>query len=362
MKKLLLIGAIPPPVGGDAIWAENFVNHQLNKDIQIKIVNTSLIGRRASKLGKKFQIWDELRRTIKIWRLTLFSLVRFKPDLVHVNCNCSKFGVIRDFCTLCIIKLMGVPKVLHCHANVSDGIGQSYVGNFFLKRCLYIATSILVLNEQSAKYCYRISKRKSVVMPNFVDEGIIAKAHVINPKITRIVFVGHMIRTKGLLEMLEVSRRNPHITFLMAGMLNLESFPIKPPDNITFLGNVEFSVIMDLLDSSDLFMFPTYSEGFSVALLEAMARGLPVITTSVGANEEMLENLGGITVPVADVDALCQALVQMEDPEIRYLMSEWNIAKVKNNYTALHIVQKIRHLYSGLCIDSNKLKMVGGRE
>jgi hypothetical protein len=52
----------------------------------------------------------------------------------------------------------------------------------------------------------------------------------------------------------------------------------------------------------------------------------------------------------------------MEDPEIRYLMSEWNITKVKNNYTALHIIQKIRCLYSGLCIDSNKLKMVGGSE
>ena len=362
MNKLLLIGALPPPVGGDAVWLKNFINHSLNQDLNIKIINTSFIGQRASQLGNNFYFLDEFRRTIKIWGLTFFNLILFKPEVVHLNCNCSKFGVIRDYFTAFIISIWGVPLVLHCHANVPDAIGKSYIGNLFLKRCLKIASSILVLNEISSKYCNYLSGKRCVTIPNFVNEDFIASDHLINSKITKVVFVGHMIRTKGLFEMVEVANRMPHISFLMAGMPNLENLNLEPPKNMKFLGNIDFTMLKGVLDSSDLFMFPTYSEGFSLALLEAMARGLPVVTTNVGANSDMIEKSGGLLVPTSDVEALCHALLQLENPELRSSMSIWNIAKVKNNYTAHQIIEKIRDLYESQREKSSKLNLLGSQE
>ena len=50
------------------------------------------------------------------------------------------------------------------------------------------------------------------------------------------------------------------------------------------------------LDKADVFLFPSYTEGFSISLTEAMASGLPCIASDVGANQDMLENHGGILI------------------------------------------------------------------
>ena len=56
---------------------------------------------------------------------------------------------------------------------------------------------------------------------------------------------------------------------------------------------------------ADIFLFPTLSEGFSNALLEAMASGLPIVATSVGAAPDLLESqISAMLVPIRDVDAL----------------------------------------------------------
>jgi glycosyltransferase involved in cell wall biosynthesis len=345
VRKLLLIGALPPPIGGDAIWAQNFVNHPLTQDISIQTVNTSLIGRRAQRLGSRFHVWDEIRRACGIWGMTLSHLIRFKPEVAHLNCNCAPMGVIRDFVTLCCVRVWGVPVVLHCHANVPDAIGASRLGAAFLRCCLRLATRVLVLNAPSANYCNQLGGITCDIMPNFINEDEMAVVHAIRPEIANVVFVGHMIRTKGVLEMVGVAKRFPRMAFVMAGMVTPEIFDVDMPVNMKFMGNVDKSRLQGILDNADVFMFPTYTEGFSLALLEAMARGLPVVTTPVGANGDMIESQGGVLVPVGEIDALCRALQQMQDPAVRASMSQWNISKVKNNYTAHKVIQSLKALY-----------------
>ena len=99
------------------------------------------------------------------------------------------------------------------------------------------------------------------------------------------------------------------------------------------------------LDNADVFVFPSLTEGFSNALLEAMARGLPVIATDVGAARDMIENSGGIIVPVHDVNAMQHALNNMERVETRKVMSEWNINKVKSCYEYDQVLKNIFHIY-----------------
>ena len=348
IRKLLLIGALPPPIGGDAIWAQNFVNHPLTQDMHIQTVNTSLIGRRAQRLGARFHVWDEIKRACGIWGMTLSHLMRVKPEVVHLNCNCAPLGVIRDFVTLCCIRLWGVPVVLHCHANVPDAIGASRLGAAFLRRCLRLAARVLVLNAPSANYCNQLGGIRCDITPNFINEDEMTAAHAIRPEIASVVFVGHMIRTKGVLEMVEVAKRFPRIAFVMAGMVTPEISGVDVPVNMELIGNVDKPRLQGILDNADVFMFPTYTEGFSLALLEAMARGLPVVTTSVGANGDMIESHGGVLVPVGDIDALCGALQQMLDPAVRASMSQWNISKVKNNYTAHQVIQSLKTLYGNV--------------
>lgn len=117
------------------------------------------------------------------------------------------------------------------------------------------------------------------------------------------------------------------------------------PSNIEITGNIPVNLVIKKLDESDLFLSPTYSEGFSNALLEAMARGLPVVTTDVGANKDMVENKGGIIVAPNNINELCNALNDIQSIETRRKMSEWNIDKVYKKYTSDVVIKDILDIY-----------------
>ena len=110
-------------------------------------------------------------------------------------------------------------------------------------------------------------------------------------------------------------------------------------------GNLDAGAVREQLDMADVFLFPSYTEGFSNSLAEAMARGLPVITTKVGANVDMLENQGGVYVPVGNAEAIVEAINYLETPKIRREMSKWNIEKVKSSYCIESVMQRLVELY-----------------
>lgn len=348
MMKLLLVGALPPPIGGDATWAQSFIAHELTQDLHIQTVNTSFIGQRSVNLGKKYILLDEIKRNILILVRVFILLVKFRPQLVHVNCNCSPYGVFRDYLSLIMVKVMGVPTVLHCHANASDAIGGSISGRIIFRWCLGSASQVLVLNQSSYEYCKELAGVNAQILPNFVNEDEVVDTHIIDKEIRSVLFVGHMIRTKGLFEMVEVASRFPLIEFTMAGAITKELNEIQAPLNMKFAGNLNKSMLKHEFAKADVFVFPTYTEGFSMALLEAMANGLPIITTNVGANHDMLETQGGILVSVGKANEICDALECINDQAMRYSMSTWNINKVRWNYTGNLVIGKIRSIYSSL--------------
>ena len=81
-------------------------------------------------------------------------------------------------------------------------------------------------------------------------------------------------------------------------------------------------------------MFLTYfrGEGFSNALCEAMAAGLPCIVSDWAANADMIGQDGGAVVKVKDIDATIRALKDMLPQNVREKQSVANMEKVRNNY------------------------------
>ena len=78
-----------------------------------------------------------------------------------------------------------------------------------------------------------------------------------------------------------------------------------------------------------------------MALLEAMARGLPSIATNIGANQEILEDSCGIIIPVADANQAILAIQKLQSIELRNSMSRCAIEKVRANYTANAVLTTI---------------------
>src|SRR5690606_26773199 len=73
-----------------------------------------------------------------------------------------------------------------------------------------------------------------------------------------------------------------------------------------------FDQVDELLDASDAFVLPSYQEGMSLALLEAMAAGVPAIATDIEANRQLIEHeRDGLLVPIADPPALAAAILRL---------------------------------------------------
>ncbi|MBA2320072.1 MAG: glycosyltransferase [Deltaproteobacteria bacterium] len=83
------------------------------------------------------------------------------------------------------------------------------------------------------------------------------------------------------------------------------------PDRIRLLGYRDD--VRALLDDADLFVLPSVSEGCSVALIEAMASGIPCLASDIPGNAEVMDGLAGALVPVSDEAAWARAMRRMAD-------------------------------------------------
>ena len=87
----------------------------------------------------------------------------------------------------------------------------------------------------------------------------------------------------------------------------------------------------EILKASDLYVFPSYQEGLSVALMQAMAAGLPVVASKIRGNIDcIIQGKGGITVSPTDIDGMGEAIMTLKnDSKLRDNFGNYNIKKVK---------------------------------
>ena len=135
----------------------------------------------------------------------------------------------------------------------------------------------------------------------------------------------------------------------MANGLNLNSM-------IEFCGRVAHDEILNLYATGGVsaVVLPSIEtkdgekEGIPVALMEAMAAGVPVISTTTGGIPELLGDGAGILVPPEDSKALADAIEQlMKDPELRYKIGAKGKEKVKKEFAIDSVVTKMVELFMG---------------
>jgi glycosyltransferase involved in cell wall biosynthesis len=115
--------------------------------------------------------------------------------------------------------------------------------------------------------------------------------------------------------------------------------------NVRFLGQV--GDVAGLLARASLFVLPSLTEGVSLTLLEAMARGLPVVATNVGGNPEVVaDGQTGLLVPPGDPEALTRAVLQVEsDAEAGRRMGDAGRRRVEQHFDVRGMVAAYEALY-----------------
>lgn len=351
MNKVVLLAPTPPPIGGIASWTVRMMNATLPNDWKVEVVDEKIIGKREFYGNKtKHEIKSEIKRSIGIWSGLIRALNDKSAKVVHACIAANTMPVLREYISACITKIRGRKFIIHFRCTVPN-IVVGRLNVLALKMLCNKAVCVMLLNKQSEDYIRGITKTKTVVIPNFVNAEEVVDSHTINEDIKRVLFVGGVIESKGCLDIIEVAKNFPDIEFKLIG--NPEDACVNAAEKVTnviLTGTMPHCEIVKEMKQADVFMFLTYfhGEGFSNSLAEAMAAGLPCIVTDWAANRDMIEEKGGVIVPVHGVKEASEALLYMRDVEVRRRQSEFNIYKVKSQYSAEIIQRQYTDCYGTL--------------
>lgn len=345
---ILLISPLPPPEGGIATWTIKYISFCEKNHINVSLVNTALTGLRKNKINNKRNYKDEILRTISIAKRLIDVLIYNNFDVVHFNSSCSNFGIFRDYLLIIIIYFFNKKIIFECHCSLDNALSSNIKKRLFkyiIKKC----RTVLVLNKASSLIVKRISDGIDVrITPNFIDESYLFYDKVVSENISNVVFVGHVQPQKGCIEIINIAKKYPKIDFYLIGPISDTINSINKTQNVILLGAKDSSFIKETLRNSDIFLFPSHTEGFSLSMLEAMASGLPIIATDVGANEDMIESKGGIIVPVGNMEKIENALETLLGADVRKKASDFNVNKVRNSYLDNVVLSKIVKIYEEL--------------
>lgn len=183
------------------------------------------------------------------------------------------------------------------------------------------AGAVTAISAEQERLAHRTMPELTLVtIPNGVDTTLFMPAPVESRRVFTIVCVARLIERKGQQYLLEAFARlregcvKPlRLTFVGTGdaepQLRQAADRLHVADAVTFAGFVPRERMPAVYREADVFVLPSQQEGMSIALLEAMAAGLPVIVTDTGGTAELVsEGENGEIVPWADVQALTRAL------------------------------------------------------
>jgi len=139
-----------------------------------------------------------------------------------------------------------------------------------------------------------------------------------------ILWLGSVILRKGIQYLIEAAKMvDPNrFKFVIAGPVGITPMAqAKAPKNMNFIGRITRDQTDRIYQQADVFVLPTVSDGFAVTQVEAMSKGLPVITTP-NCGEVVTDGRDGLIVPACDGPALARAMQRLDaDRQLLWEMS-----------------------------------------
>ena len=277
--------------------------------------------------GKGSLIWMPLFFAFAVIMLLYLKLVG-KVDLVHINL--SSHGSVRRKTKLAIVcSSLNIPYVIHLHGSrfrqYWDGlpIKQSNALAFMFEQ----SASVFVLGKVWLDYIEKklpSVEKKCVVLPNATPRHI--KGSVIKePADVSVLFLGLLGERKGTYDLIQaLACIEPKASWkaTLGGNGDVEG-AIALSKKLAIDGQIEFpgwlspDLVMHLLDTSDILVLPSYDENLPMSVIEGMAAGLAILTTPVGATEDIVhDGETGLLIAPGDIQSLIEALETLIDSPV----------------------------------------------
>ncbi len=358
------------------------------------ILRSRLAERHAMRLWKRTspsrpgRSWHS-RLARQILHFTRFAagVALERPGAVHIKSS-SGVNFAQSAVYALIGRLLGRRVLLQLHSGEFPQwyAGQGRLGRWAIRQALRWPSEILVLSEYWRRALCELAPGRLIrVVPNGVEIPEAPARPRSSDGVLRVLTIATLGEHKGHFDILAAADRlrGSPIRFLLAGpdetsgrgqgeRIRQRAAELNLAGSVEFVGPVGPSEKWKLLAGSDVFLLPSRAEGMPNAVLEAMAAGLPVVATAVGALPEMLgkghevvglaagkltavgdlpemlgEGLGGQLVAAGDPDGVAAALLELlQDPARRERMGRWNRVRAEACYSFDRLAQLLDGVYA----------------
>lgn len=275
---------------------------------------------------KGIQLHSQILRDVELAIRTASRILKARQaiGLVHAH----QFH-LQSAAAMFASRLIGRGAVLtiHVRTNASSPLRRSFQ-RFVEWLCIQWADATTTVSSPVA---ISLRKHAVVTIPNGVDIDVFKPSSSDRARIRTslglgsdkvVVFTGRWSRTKGLDSLLVafdlVASRHSNLHLLIIGEPALDEPPVLAEafvnasalDRVHVLGRLRDSAdVAAYLNAADLFALPSLAEGMPLAILEAMASGLPIVASDIDAHRALLERYGcSWLVPPGDVEGLAGVL------------------------------------------------------
>lgn len=356
---------IPPKCGGIGYYV-----YYLSKELIKMGLDVSVILR--GKQDRSFLHGDLRVEEIKVPGRPPFNLPIFKkrvekilsketPDLVHVHS--SSMPAISGGCPVLVTAHLcmkeGIPAFYRPVRDL-DALYRNIVFFFYIRvekqlsrSCDKITVVSNSLREEFRKH-YNVD---SAVIYNGVDPDKFKENSL--PKEDWVLFTGMFRIGKGIVDLLDVAEllrgSHPKVKLIMVGdgpLKNRIQRAIEKRNliNVKTRSHLSHSELLEYYQRSRIYVLPSYYEGLSTTILEAMACQLPVVASNVyGIPELVEEGVTGYMVNPGDIKGFYSRIVELiEDSEKQTIFGEEGRKKVLKNFTWSHVAQGVIREYRDL--------------
>jgi glycosyltransferase involved in cell wall biosynthesis len=254
--------------------------------------------------------------------ISIFKIINdIKPNILHVQAP-NYFSSI----SIIVGRIKKIPVIATVHRGEVDSTNRffSVIRSIVLSKFCHI----VAVSDYSKSLAIRAGSRKHAisVVYNSSDENIFKSVEKITArKICNlpfdkkiILFVGNLIKLKGIYILIEslkylVKKIDFHAVIIGTGeeeenlkqLVNTSNLS----DKVSFIGWIPQNKLTYFYNAADVFVLPSFKEGNSVAILESMACGTPIIASTAGGNPESIQDgLNGFLISIGDSQELCHKM------------------------------------------------------
>jgi len=213
------------------------------------------------------------------------------------------------------------------------------------RRLLHIPNGLDVERFRPADQALKLELRRKLSLP---EEGVI------------VLFVGRLSTQKGVHDLYDVwGSKHPAATLVLVGSRHTVGAMDELPETPNVIVRDFTPDVVDYYHAADIFVLPSYAEGMSNAMLEAMSCGLPSVATRIGAAEEMIEDgSNGFLMAPGDREKLATSLnTLIDDDERRAAFSQRAAAAIREAFSEPAVVDKIEAAYDEMLAERRRMSV-----